>query len=1146
MSVLTEIMTTKEEQKGIQLLIKILGNILAHPNEERYRNLNFVKVSQKLQKCPGLMGILLKAGFHVTSNRERILFDVNKLSEMEQIYQSLLSHKINHADKLLSQINSNELDLRVIVKEGWLNQRTVTKYIQSWSRKWAVLTGDHFAIFQHKKVYKNAIKVIEIASIKSVMSTSKVESTFIIKLNNNKELSLQNNNINEKDEWINAIKRTMCFVRLPITVECKRYIEYFFSYILYIPYDTFTIQNIITKIMNYMQSKYQSVTFLSIVVSKVKDISFTGREMLNNDNFEIPISSFSTNDIRSKGLHVVFDVCTVEEYTASSDVIPNNSKLHKAPSNFSNNINRLLHNNEDSLFTDINFATNAIKQALKKMSTNDISCHQEFVSVADSLIQAGFTMDEEDKKQYNQIHNNNENAAVQNLLSMGFQENVAITALKLCDQDINLAVQLLIDQQQINSNESNSIKTFNCCENIELCEHLSFLSKVMREFNQYIDTPVSDGNFLDKSMNDRLISILNSFNHLMLHHDKDPEQFEHIYNALGADCKLSTCASIKRNHRDQSNETNNVQFSLQFLDVIHCHYQHGYVTFKLTPNEKRKIDEIEQKSNDKNSECSTTIKDIMKAKKLQFTKQINSNRFNKNNCKFSSDLTMNQWNNNCDQKNQKVATTYSYSLAFNYWKRCQYSTQTLADGHKVKDLYIAPKYSSLKDEILYNNEATVSASFWSQQFQKALCHQRTMLYLSIKATIPPMRTNALDTHPSIFGYNAGDKMSLSHLIVIMIYCAADEFQAKYSSSYRPINIYEDDDFISIKKRHSNFHYFAKNLREAVEVFGNMYMIGNVKRMYHGVNSEMIFAKMEANIYSPFSTTSEWSVAVQFASNTGMILELVPSNFLKYFACSWLSMYPQEQEYLFIGGWSGLNIVNITHVSNGHYFKDYITVLRILSTMVGGVYYSNDCAIIHKLKRGNKVHGTLSSGPFVDIPQKIKKLTIRMIEHELHRSKPKIYNKYQQLHSYAAQLLHAFCLEQKYIIINWKSMHIDVLKQYDMLMEGYIGFSFLYPVFCEKNYQGLNIRFITLLFPSLHTIILTNISAIRTNCLMDILEFIKTSENSTVKHIELRIAKEFGYSNILRQVIVHAPAFERLRWKLIDHDNVLSIVKEENV
>ena len=80
-----------------------------------------------------------------------------------------------------------------------------------------------------------------------------------------------------------------------------------------------------------------------------------------------------------------------------------------------------------------------------------------------------------------------------------------------------------------------------------------------------------------------------------------------------------------------------------------------------------------------------------------------------------------------------------------------------------------------------------------------------------------------------------------------------ELQSKYSETYRKLD--EDDDFNKIKQRHSNFHHLAKNIYEAVTVFGIIYHKGNIKRMFHGINKNMIFTQMGASIFSIFFSSA---------------------------------------------------------------------------------------------------------------------------------------------------------------------------------------------------------------------------------------------------------------------------------------------------
>ena len=155
-----------------------------------------------------------------------------------------------------------------------------------------------------------------------------------------------------------------------------------------------------------------------------------------------------------------------------------------------------------------------------------------------------------------------------------------------------------------------------------------------------------------------------------------------------------------------------------------------------------------------------------------------------------------------------------------------------------------------------------------------------------------------------------------HIILIL---NKQDFQYKYSSTYRLTdndytNSHNFNDIINvIKKKHQNFHHFAKNLREAIEVFGKVYALGQTSRVYHGINQEMLFNSMSAYIFGPFSTTCDDQVALNFATNNGLIIEIVPNAHLKYFECFWLSKYSYEQELLFIGGLQPLQFVNITNM-----------------------------------------------------------------------------------------------------------------------------------------------------------------------------------------------------------------------------------------
>eukprot|EP01084_Bolivina_argentea_P146127 255956_1 len=135
---------------------------------------------------------------------------------------------------------------------------------------------------------------------------------------------------------------------------------------------------------------------------------------------------------------------------------------------------------------------------------------------------------------------------------------------------------------------------------------------------------------------------------------------------------------------------------------------------------------------------------------------------------------------------------------------------------------------------------------------------------------------------------------------------------------------------NFKKRHSNFHHFAKHLFESVNVFvrhpkpnasANNW---TNKRYYHGATSEFLFDSMKCSMHQPFSTTMSLPVAANFASHgdeEGVVLEINSEPFTRYFECRHLSNFPKELEVLFIENFHPVMIQNIILMESGKESKD---------------------------------------------------------------------------------------------------------------------------------------------------------------------------------------------------------------------------------
>eukprot|EP01083_Nonionella_stella_P299132 1015065_1 len=72
----------------------------------------------------------------------------------------------------------------------------------------------------------------------------------------------------------------------------------------------------------------------------------------------------------------------------------------------------------------------------------------------------------------------------------------------------------------------------------------------------------------------------------------------------------------------------------------------------------------------------------------------------------------------------------------------------------------------------------------------------------------------------------------------------------------------------------------------------------VNTVFHGLNNVRTIPAFSGRYHGPVSTTTELSIASDFANTNGMILELYPSYGRKGLQVSWLSNHPQEKEVLY--------------------------------------------------------------------------------------------------------------------------------------------------------------------------------------------------------------------------------------------------------
>eukprot|EP01083_Nonionella_stella_P295911 1005486_1 len=544
------------------------------------------------------------------------------------------------------------------------------------------------------------------------------------------------------------------------------------------------------------------------------------------------------------------------------------------------------------------------------------------------------------------------------------------------------------------------------------CTHLQRICVVLQEYHRQIDASnnasqrkIEIGEVLRRVYGDKSeIKLLNDYDHLLANHNHIDE-FEAIYNNFklrtnnNTCCNLSNCPIFSRNRRDRSDEkmSNHVydvdinnddeygeNVHQQILDPIHCYYFHSFdIGYKITGSERDNIRNYEQKSNDHTidiAKAQSAFHTIIKRKQ----QSVNLNR---------------------DRTKYLLQTThgsYSYGKRFFYWKHYENNdaiydrahcdsgtlkTQSFGDlavnndfnehnshppangNDTLSHWHIPQKHQNLKDELLNNVICRISKAAYCQTLSKAMYHKQTDRVRRL--------TSHTDHHDSkdyrilnvCYELEAGCCMLEDHLVAIMVQCNFDTLQNEFRKTYRRNR---DETDVELKRRHSNFYWLGRRLRECVECFGmeQQYLTRENKTIdvWHGLKKPFLFPSMFAHIQGPCSTTTQYAVAVLFCDNQGMILKLQTTEqwISKYgpgisitlknqhpnggwvedrsaarmsaFDCEWISDFSNEHEIFTIGGLYRFNIAEIETPTGVNYAKYVKGIKQLTNCMsVGGPF-----------------------------------------------------------------------------------------------------------------------------------------------------------------------------------------------------------------
>eukprot|EP01084_Bolivina_argentea_P266659 452359_1 len=147
-----------------------------------------------------------------------------------------------------------------------------------------------------------------------------------------------------------------------------------------------------------------------------------------------------------------------------------------------------------------------------------------------------------------------------------------------------------------------------------------------------------------------------------------------------------------------------------------------------------------------------------------------------------------------------------------------------------------------------------------------------------------------------------------------------------------------------------FYYLSKTLRETVECFGNggddLYT-HEVEHgpFYCGMNRIMTLPTFSIRLCGPVSTSMQKTIGVRFADDNGMVIRLNnngdrnSSLCLKFFDCSFISLYKEEDERLFFGGAHRVRIENIRKIKQPKNFSAFFKPLYYVNCMINGTSIS---------------------------------------------------------------------------------------------------------------------------------------------------------------------------------------------------------------
>ena len=268
-------------------------------------------------------------------------------------------------------------------------------------------------------------------------------------------------------------------------------------------------------------------------------------------------------------------------------------------------------------------------------------------------------------------------------------------------------------------------------------------------------------------------------------------------------------------------------------------------------------------------------------------------------------------------------------------------------GYSPAELFVESKYFSLKDEIV--NNTVQSMSIYEVNISLVKAEKLLKTYKAKSMRVRPFGVN----DPYHYEIDDWAQIRYSHIVALIMYSDWTNLQCAFSKTFRRKHRFET--LSSVKQRNREFYWWSRNLREAVECYGNWgwgfdgindekwnaNWLNKRGPFYNGMNYAMVIPEIMIRLNGPCSSSRQIEVAMRFAGSDGILIQMNNNSYkksygLRCFDMNWLSQYQGEDEYLWIGGTYRIRIESIRIISNGMNFERYFRTLYYFDAMITGM------------------------------------------------------------------------------------------------------------------------------------------------------------------------------------------------------------------